>query len=167
MLINERLKQQETTFSTKEPTITTRQHWIGGKGGKGNINLDFLVLHWVLSMVFWKLTIIVICKWSKIQINYSIWVGLRVVSGGTKKLVHEISSNFPEFFIKKIKFKNRGSPCYFLSSRGQKIKNITKIEQKRHTFVCILGFIFYGVSRTKTDLHDKYMIYTINTWFTQ
>ena len=28
----------------------------------------------------------------------------------------------------KIKFKNRGSPCYFLSSTGQKIKNITKTE---------------------------------------
>ena len=43
-----------------------------------------------------------------------------------KKLVDEISLNFPELFIKgkyvKIKFKNRDSPCYFLS---QKIKNIT------------------------------------------
>ena len=37
---------------------------------------------------------------------------------------------FPGLFIigkdVKIRFKNRGSPCYFLSSRGQKIKNITK-----------------------------------------
>ena len=51
-----------------------------------------------------------------------------------------------------------GSPYYFLSSRGQKIKNITKIEQKRLFFVYILGFILYGVSGDKTDLHSKYMI---------
>ena len=78
-----------------------------------------------------------------------------------KKLADEISSNFPESLtvVKylKMRFKNRGSPCYFLSSRGQKIKNITKIEQKR-LFVYILGFIFYGVSCAKTDLHNKYMI---------
>ena len=46
-----------------------------------------------------------------------------------------MSLNFPELFIKgkylKIRFKNRGSPCYFQSSRGQKISNITKIEPKR------------------------------------
>ena len=44
----------------------------------------------------------------------------------------KISLNFPELFIigkyVKIMFKNMGSPCYFLSSRGQKIKNITKIK---------------------------------------
>ena len=49
-----------------------------------------------------------------------------------KKLVDEISSNFSELLTVgkylKMRFKNRGSPCYFLSSRGQKIKNITKIE---------------------------------------
>ena len=47
------------------------------------------------------------------------------------KLVDEISLIFPELIIEKyvkIRFKNRGSPCYFLSFRGQKIKNITKIE---------------------------------------
>ena len=78
-----------------------------------------------------------------------------------QKLVDQISLNFPELFIKgkyvKIRFKNRGSPCYFLSSRDQKIKNITKIEQKR-LFVYILGFIFNGVSHAKTDLHNNYMI---------
>ena len=41
----------------------------------------------------------------------------------------------PKLFIiakyVKIRFKNRGLPCYFLSLRGQKIKNITKIGQKR------------------------------------
>ena len=29
---------------------------------------------------------------------------------------------------------------------------------KETVFVYILGFIFYGVSRAKTDLHNKYMI---------
>ena len=49
----------------------------------------------------------------------------------TTKLVDGISLDFPESFIigkyVKIKFKNGGLPCYFLSSRGLKIKNITKI----------------------------------------
>ena len=52
------------------------------------------------------------------------------------KLVDEISLIFPELIIGKyvkIRFKNRGSPCYFLSSRGQKIKNITKLN-KRNCF---------------------------------
>ena len=46
---------------------------------------------------------------------------------------------FAELFIigkyVKIRFKNRGLPCYFLSSRGLKIKNITKIEQKKLFFL--------------------------------
>ena len=49
-----------------------------------------------------------------------------------EKLVDEISLNFSELFIKekyvKIRFKNREAPCYFLTFRGQNIKNITKIE---------------------------------------
>ena len=44
-----------------------------------------------------------------------------------------------------------------MTSTGQKIKNITKIEQKRLLFVYILDFIFYGVSRAKTDLRNKYI----------
>ena len=40
-----------------------------------------------------------------------------------KKLVHEISINFPQLFIignyVKIKFENKGSPCYFVSAKGQ------------------------------------------------
>ena len=40
--------------------------------------------------------------------------------------------NFPELFCIgkyiKIMFENRGSPCYILSSRDQKIKNMTKAE---------------------------------------
>ena len=58
----------------------------------------------------------------------------------------------------KIKSKNRGLPCYFLSIRGQKIKNITKTEQKKTVFVYILGLIFLWQFSRKTDLHNKYMI---------
>ena len=61
----------------------------------------------------------------------------------------------------KIRFKNRGSPCYFLSSRGQKIKNITKFEQ----ILCLhSGFHFYGISHAKTDLLNKY-IYDLTLCF--
>ena len=49
-------------------------------------------------------------------------------------------------------------PCCFLRPRGQKIKNITKIEHKR-LVIYIHGLIFYGVSHAKTDLHNKYMIW--------
>ena len=58
----------------------------------------------------------------------------------------------------KTRFKSRGSSCYFLSSRGQKIKNITKIEQKR-----LLLFTFL-VSFFMAFLAQK-LIYTINIWF--
>ena len=40
-----------------------------------------------------------------------------------QKLVDEFSLNFPGLFIVgkyvKIRFKNRGSPCYFLNSKDQ------------------------------------------------
>ena len=51
--------------------------------------------------------------------------------------------------------------------RGQKIKNITKIGLE--TIVCnILGFIFYVVSRTKTDLHNKYVFnFVFGSFFEQ
>ena len=66
-----------------------------------------------------------------VELHYFTMITLRRYD--TKKLVDEISLNFPELFIigqyVKIRFKNKGSPCYFLSSRGQKIKHITKIEQ--------------------------------------
>ena len=78
-----------------------------------------------------------------------------------KKLVDETSLNFPELFIigkyVKIRFKNRGSPCYFLSSRGQKIKNITKIEHARDCF-CLHSWFHSLHYRAKTDLYNKYMI---------
>ena len=57
----------------------------------------------------------------------------------------------------KTRFKNRGSPSYFLSSGGQKIKNITKIEQKRW-FLCTFLVSFY-----MAFLAQK-LIYTINIW---
>ena len=62
-----------------------------------------------------------------------------------KKPVHEISLNFPEMFIigiyVKIRFKSRESLHYFLSSRGQKIKKIQKLN-KRHCFCLHFWFHF-------------------------
>ena len=79
-----------------------------------------------------------------------------------KNFVDEISLIFPELFIigkyVKNRFKRRGSPCYFLSTRAQKIKKYYKHWIKEILFVCILGFIFNGASCAKTDLHNKYMI---------
>ena len=66
---------------------------------------------------------------------------------------------FPELFIiekyVKIRFKNRGSPCYFLSSSGQKIKNVTKIEQKRLFLFTFLVSFFMAFLAQK-------LIYTTN-----
>ena len=78
-----------------------------------------------------------------------------------QKFVDEISLNFPELFIirkyVKIRFKDSGSPCYFLSSRGRKIKNITKIEHTGPFLLAYFVSFFYGVSRAKTDdLRNKY-----------
>ena len=68
-----------------------------------------------------------------------------------QNLVDKISLNFHELFIiekyVKIRLKNRVSPWSFLCSKG--------ILQK---VVCILGFVFYGVSSAKADLHNKYII---------
>ena len=59
-------------------------------------------------------------------------------------------------------FKNKvwkqGSPWYFLRCRGQKIKNITKIEKKTlflFTFL-VLFFVAFLIQR---------LIHTINMWF--
>ena len=57
----------------------------------------------------------------------------------------------------KMRFKNRSSPCYFLSSGGQKIKLITTMEQKVLLFFTIL------VSFLIAFLPQK-LIYTINIW---
>ena len=97
------------------------------------------------------------------------------------RLVDEISLNFSELFIirkyLKIRLKNRGSPCYFLSSRGQKIKNITKIEQKK-LFLCtfLVSFfmaffaqkriytIYRGGSRTAATSKMKHFLIIVNGW---
>ena len=51
----------------------------------------------------------------------------------TIKLFNGISLNFPEFCIRetyvKTRFKNRDSPYYVLSSRGQKLNNNTNIKR--------------------------------------
>ena len=69
---------------------------------------------------------------------------------------------FPKLFIiekyVKIMFKNRGSPCYFLISRGQTIKNITKIEKKRLFLFPLLVSLFMEFLMQK-------LVYTINIWF--
>ena len=39
-----------------------------------------------------------------------------------------------------------------------KDKKYYKYWTKETVFVYILGFIFYGLSRAKTDLHNKYLI---------
>ena len=58
----------------------------------------------------------------------------------------------------KIRFKSRGFPYYCLSFRGQKIKSITKFEQKR------LFFFTFLVSFFMVFLVQK-QVYTINIWF--
>ena len=74
------------------------------------------------------------------------------------KFFDEISLNIPELHIiekyVKISFKNRGPPSYFLEVKRYKI--LQKLN-KRDYFCNILGFFFYGVSRTKTDLHSEYI----------
>ena len=37
----------------------------------------------------------------------------------------------------------------------------------RECFIYSLGFIFNGVSCSKTDLHNKYMIYVFGSFFEQ
>ena len=71
-----------------------------------------------------------------------------------RKVVDEISLSFPELIIigkyVEIRLKNRRPPY-------QKIKNITRIEQKRLLFLHS-WFHFYGFSLAKTDLHNKYTV---------
>ena len=79
-----------------------------------------------------------------------------------KNLV-KIFLNFSELFITekyvKIRFNNMGSPCYFVSSRGQKIKNTTKVERAR-----LFLFITFLFSFFMAFLAQK-LIYTINIRF--
>ena len=78
-----------------------------------------------------------------------------------KKLVNEISLNFPELLIigkyVKIRFKNRGPPCYFLEVK--RIKNITKTEQNRLFLFTFLVSFFIVFLAPK-------LIYTINIYLT-
>ena len=78
--------------------------------------------------------------------NY--WVDIFKEVWYNKNLSIKFLLNFPQLLnignYVKVKFNYKGLPYYFLSSRGQKI--------------FILGFIFYGFSRAKTDLHNQYMI---------
>ena len=55
----------------------------------------------------------------------------------------------------KIRCKNRGPPCFFLEVKRSKI--LQKLKYRVY-FCNILGFIFYTVSRTKSELHSKYII---------
>ena len=79
-----------------------------------------------------------------------------------KNLV-KIFLNFSELFITekyvKIRFNNMGSPCYFISSRGQKIKNTTKVERAG-----LFLFITFLFSFFMAFLAQK-LIYTINIRF--
>ena len=53
------------------------------------------------------------------------------------------------------RFKNQGSPCYVLSSRSQKIKNITNIEYTRLFLFTLLVLFFMAFLAQE-------LIYTIN-----
>ena len=82
---------------------------------------------------------------------------------------YEISLTFTELFIiekyVKIRFKNRGPPCYFLEVKRSKI--LQKLNERGYCFN-ILGFIFYTVSRAKTDLHSKYTFnFVLGSFFEQ
>ena len=77
-------------------------------------------------------------------------------------------SNLKLFIIEKylkIRFKNRGPPCYFLEVKRSKI--LQKLN-KRDYFSNILGFIFYGISHTKPDLSRKYIFnFVFGSFFEQ
>ena len=57
----------------------------------------------------------------------------------------------------KIRFKNRGPPCYFLSSRSQKIKIITKIEQTiLFLFTFLVSFFMAPMSQKLICIIDMF-----------
>ena len=58
----------------------------------------------------------------------------------------------------KVRFESMGSPCYLCQFSMSKDQKYYKSWTKETVFVYILCFIFNGVSRAKTDLHNKYMI---------
>ena len=68
----------------------------------------------------------------------------------------------PRFLIIKMRFNNRGSPSYFLSSRGQKVKPITKIEQKRlFAFLFSLFMVFLTQRLIYTIYIDSFLFGTL------
>ena len=74
------------------------------------------------------------------------------------KTYDEICLNFPQLFIiekyVQIKIKNMGPPCYFLEVKRSRI--LQKLN-KGDCFCNNLGLIYYGISRTTTDLHSHYI----------
>ena len=60
--------------------------------------------------------------------------------------------------MSKLGLKTGGPPCYFLSTRSQKINEYYKNWAKKieDVFVYIFGFLFYGISHAKTDWQNKY-----------
>ena len=54
--------------------------------------------------------------------------------------------------------KNRDLSCYFLSCRGQKIKDVTKIEQKGLFLFTVLVLFFVAFLEQK-------LIYAVSIWF--
>ena len=69
------------------------------------------------------------------------------------KLVDEISLNFPELFIIG---KYGGHLAIFWVLEVKRSKILQKLN-KRDCFLFTFS-VFVGVSRAKTDLHNKYMI---------
>ena len=101
----------------------------------------------ILQNVFWKFI-------------FSLQIYLKEV-WYNKNLLIKFLLNFLELFIigkyVKTKFKNKESPCYFLSFRGQKIKNITKTEQRWLFLFTFLVSFFIAFLVQK-------LIYTINIY---
>ena len=65
----------------------------------------------------------------------------------------------------KIRLENRRPPNYFLEVK--RIKIYEKLN-KESAFVYILGFVFYGVSRAKTDVHNEYIFnFVFGSFFEQ
>ena len=66
-------------------------------------------------------------------------------------------SNYIEKYV-KINFKKNGVTILFSRICKSEDQKYYKNQTKDTVFVNILGFIFYGISHTRTNLHNKYMI---------
>ena len=68
----------------------------------------------------------------------------------------------------KVRFKSRVSPCYFFSSRRLKIKNITKIEQKRlFLFTFLVSFFMAYLAQKLTDTRNIRFNFVFGSFFEQ